>query len=53
MGYDNMLRLNYQIASTGRYTYTYDADGKKRYENIPTGLTTIIWDGPDYLQGRQ
>lgn len=48
MGYDNMLRLNYQIAASTYCTYTYDAGGYKRYENTCTGLTTIVWDGSSY-----
>ena len=49
MIYDNMLRLNCQLAGANRYTYTYDANNLKRYEDAPTGRTTIIWDGTDYL----
>ena len=52
MGYDNMLRLNYQIATSTFSTYVYDADGFKRYEELSTGTTTLVWDGSDYLQGR-
>lgn len=52
MGYDNMLRLNYQIATSTYNTYTYDANDLKRYEISPTGTTTIVWDGSSYLQGR-
>ena len=50
--YDNMNRLNYQVAGSARYTYTYDADGLKRYEDAASGRTTVIWDGTNYLQGR-
>ena len=49
IGYDNMLRLNYQIATA---TYTYDADDFKQYEDTSSGRTTIVWDGSNYLQGR-
>jgi YD repeat-containing protein len=49
MLYDNMLRLNCQISGANRYSYTYDAGNLKRYEDGPTGRTTIIWDGTDYL----
>ena len=52
MGYDNMLRLNHQIATATYTTYTYDADDFKRYEDTSSGRTTIVWDGSDYLQGR-
>jgi len=48
MGYDNMLRLNYQIAGASRYTFIYDADGLKRYKDTPA-RTTVIWDGRNYL----
>lgn len=33
-------------------SYTYDGDGLKRSENTPSGFTTLIWDGSEYLQGR-
>lgn len=49
MGYDNMLRLNYQIATSTYNTFTYDAGGLKRYEYSSSGITTLIWDGDDYL----
>ena len=49
MGYDNMLRLNYQIATSTYNTYTYDAQGLKRYEDSTSGRTTLIWDGRNYL----
>lgn len=49
MTYDNMLRLNCHIATSTYATYTYAADGLKRYEDTSTGRTTIIWDGDDYL----
>ena len=65
LGYDNMNRLNYQIDGSNRFTvskktpgdlqrftYTYDASNLKRYEDAPTGRTTIVWDGFDYLEGR-
>jgi hypothetical protein len=32
-------------------TYTYDSDGFKRDLNVGGSLTTIIWDGSDYVQG--
>ena len=52
MGYDNMNRLNYQIDGSNRFTYTYDASSLKRYEDAPTGRTTIMWDGSNYLGGK-
>ncbi|MEI7576991.1 MAG: RHS repeat-associated core domain-containing protein [Armatimonadota bacterium] len=33
-------------------TYTYDSDGFKKVENLGGSLSTIIWDGTDYLQVR-
>ena len=30
-------------------TYTYDGDGQKRSENKNGTVTTIVWDGMDYL----
>jgi RHS repeat-associated protein len=33
-------------------TYTYDSDGFKKVENVGGNLSTIIWDGPNYLQVR-
>jgi hypothetical protein len=33
-------------------TYTYDSDGFKKVENVGGSLSTIIWDGTDYLQVR-
>jgi YD repeat-containing protein len=33
--------------------FTYDGDGLKRTENDGTAeVTTLVWDGSDYLQGR-
>jgi hypothetical protein len=52
MGYDNMLRLNYQIATNTYATYTYDADGCKWYEDASTGRATVIWDGDSYLRSK-
>jgi hypothetical protein len=33
-------------------TYTYDSDGFNKFENVGRSLSTIIWDGTDYLQVR-
>jgi len=33
-------------------TYAYDSDGCKKVENVGGSLSTIIWDGTDYLQVR-
>ena len=34
-------------------TYAYDSDGFKKVENLGGSLSTIIWDGTDYLMGRR
>ena len=47
-----MNRLNDQIDGSNRFTYTYDASSLKRYEDAPTGRTTIMWDGSNYLGGK-
>jgi YD repeat-containing protein len=31
------------------HTFTYDSDGQKRSENKNGVVTTIVWDGTDYL----
>jgi hypothetical protein len=31
-------------------TYTYDSDGYQKVENMGGSLSTIIGDGPNYLQ---
>jgi len=34
-------------------TYTYDGDGLKRTEQVSgAGVTTLVWDGDEYLQAR-
>jgi hypothetical protein len=33
-------------------TYAYDSDGFIKVENVGGSLSTIIWDGTDYLQVR-
>ena len=33
-------------------TYTYAGDGLKRSEVVAGAVTTLVWDGSDYLQGR-
>jgi hypothetical protein len=33
-------------------SYLYYTDNMKAVENIGGALTTLIWDGSDYLQGR-
>lgn len=33
-------------------SYLYYTDNMKAVENVSGALTTVIWDGSDYLQGR-
>jgi len=33
-------------------TYLYDGDGMKKVEISGGTRTTLVWDGSDYLQGR-
>ncbi len=33
-------------------TYTYGVDGLKRSEKSGSSVTTLVWDGDDYLQAR-
>jgi hypothetical protein len=33
-------------------TYNYDSDGVKKVENVRRNLSSLIWDGTDYLQVR-
>lgn len=51
MAYDpeNHLRSS-QSPGMLPITYVYDGDGKKRIKNEYGGLTTLVWDGEDYLQ---
>ncbi len=52
MAYDKENRMTeYNDAGT-RTTYTYSGDGLKRSEKDGSGTTTLVWDGSDYLQGR-
>jgi hypothetical protein len=30
-------------------TYTYDGDGLKWSEHVSSTLTTLVWDGDEYL----
>ena len=49
-GFENRLNVHQQTGSTP--TYLYDPDKLKRIENMNGAVTTILWNGPDYLQGR-
>jgi hypothetical protein len=35
------------------HSHTYALDGFKKVENVGRSLSTIIWDGTDYLMGRR
>lgn|GEM_PF-5925415 len=50
MTYDYENRLQMQV-QPGNFvsSYVYDGSGLKRLEMEYNGLTTIIWDGPDYV----
>jgi RHS repeat-associated protein len=52
MTYDNENRLKVHVNGAVLTTYAYQYDGMKRTESVGSSLTTIIWDGSDYLQGR-
>ncbi|MBL8067371.1 MAG: RHS repeat protein [Armatimonadetes bacterium] len=53
MAYDKENRLAGIVDHNGqRTTYTYSGDGLKRSEVTGSGQTTIVWDGSEYLQGR-
>ena len=51
MQYDkeNRLVLSQEAAQTS--TYQYSGDGLKRVEIVSGAVTTLVWDGTDYLQG--
>jgi YD repeat-containing protein len=52
MVYDKENRLQRHEQGGTTTTYTYSGDGLKRSENVAGTVTTLIWDGSDYLQGR-
>jgi hypothetical protein len=47
--YDKENRMKTFAEDTVVQTYTYDGDGQKRSENKNGTVTTIVWDGTDYL----
>ena len=49
MVYDKENRLQKHQGGGVITTYQYSADGLKRTENDGTTLTTLVWDGSDYL----
>ena len=52
MSYDKENRLSNHLQGGTSTTYTYSGDGLKRVENVAGSVTTLVWDGSDYLQGR-
>jgi YD repeat-containing protein len=49
---ENRLIVHHDLVSGDRVTYTYSGDGLKRSEITSSGRTTLVWDGSEYLQGR-
>ena len=49
MSYDKENRMATFAEDATLNTYTYDSDGFKKVENVGGSLSTIIWDGTDYL----
>ena len=50
--YDKENRLSRHENGGTVSTYSYDGDGLKRAEIVAGAVTTLVWDGSDYLQGR-
>lgn len=51
--YDGENRMKTASANAGMSTYTYQGDGLRRSKQEPgASLTTMVWDGSDYLQER-
>lgn len=46
---DNENRLNVHQDGSSVATYTYGGDGLKRLELVDGALTTLVWDGDDYV----
>lgn len=49
MIYDKENRLSIHEEGSSVATYTYGGDGLKRLELVDGSLTTLVWDGDDYL----
>ena len=49
MAYDYENRLVSHVDDDTETSYTYSGDGLKRTEQTKAGVTTLIWDGGDYL----
>lgn len=45
-------RLRVHSSGSTVTTCAYQYDGMKRTEATGTSVTTLVWDGSDYLQGR-
>ncbi len=52
MSYDKENRLAVHQNDVVITTYSYGGEGKKRTETVGCAVTTILWDGEDYLQSR-
>jgi hypothetical protein len=52
MTYDKENRMKAFFEDAVAHTFSYDGDGYKRTELKNGVLSTLIWDGTDYL-GRQ
>ena len=52
MAYDDENRMVTHKDGATIVTYTYAGDGLKRTEEDDSGVTTILWDGSEYLQQR-
>lgn len=51
MVYDKENHLVAEIGLASSVSYTYYGDGLKRSEILSTGVvTTLVWDGSEYLQ---
>lgn len=54
LAYDKENRLSTQAQPDGTSaTYGYQPDNMKRIELVSGTLTTLVWDGSNYLEGRQ
>jgi YD repeat-containing protein len=49
MTYDKENRMKEFFEDAVVHTFSYDGDGQKRSEKKNGVLSTLIWDGTDYL----
>lgn len=49
MTYNDENRMSVHQDGATYVTYTYAGDGLKRSEEDAGGVTTLIWDGSEYL----